>query len=81
MKLHDKARAILESKTFAHVGAVDADGRPHVTPVWVDTDKDTVWFNTARGRMKERLLTRGAPTAISAVNPENPTSTCRSEGG
>lgn len=72
MKLNDHAKAILESKTFAHVAAVDRGGHPHVTPVWVDTDKDTVWFNTARGRMKERLLQRGAPAAIAAVNPENP---------
>ena len=72
VKLSDRAREILRSKTFAHVGAVDSSGRPHVTPVWVDADKDRVWFNTARGRVKDRLLQLDAPAAVSAVNPDNP---------
>ena len=73
MKLSDRARAILRSKTFAHVAAIDAAGKPHVTPVWVDVDdKDTIWINTARGRVKDRLLRLDAPTALAAVDPENP---------
>jgi PPOX class probable F420-dependent enzyme len=72
VKLNDRARGILQSKTFAHVAAIDPAGRPHVTPVWVEADKDTVWINTARGRMKDRLLQIDAPAALAAVNPENP---------
>ena len=73
MELSHRARAILRSKTFAHVAAVDRSGRPHVTPVWVDVDdKDTIWINTARGRVKDRLLALDAPAALSAVDPENP---------
>jgi PPOX class probable F420-dependent enzyme len=73
VKLNDRAREILRSRTFAHVSAIDPAGRPHVTPVWVDVDdKDTVWINTARGRVKDRLLRPGAPAALSAVDPENP---------
>jgi PPOX class probable F420-dependent enzyme len=73
VKLSDRARAILRSKTFAHVAAVDGAGIPHVTPVWVDVDdKDTIWINTARGRVKDRLLRVGAPTALAATDPENP---------
>ncbi|HMF83888.1 MAG TPA: TIGR03618 family F420-dependent PPOX class oxidoreductase [Acidimicrobiia bacterium] len=73
MKLSDRAREILRSRTFAHVAAVDSSGRPHVTPVWVDVDdKDTVWINTARGRVKDRLLGLEASAALAAVDPENP---------
>jgi PPOX class probable F420-dependent enzyme len=72
VELNDRARAILQSNTFAHISAVDPAGRPHVTPVWVETDKDRVWINTARGRMKDRLLQLDAPVAIAAVDPENP---------
>ena len=44
-----------------------------MTPVWVDADeKGTVRINTARGRLKDRLLALDAPAAPSAVNPENP---------
>jgi PPOX class probable F420-dependent enzyme len=73
VKLPERAREILRSKTFAHIGAVDRGGRPHVTPVWVDVDdKDTVWINTARDRVKDRLLRVDAPATLSAVDPENP---------
>jgi PPOX class probable F420-dependent enzyme len=73
LELTDKAQAILRSKTFAHIAAVDHRGRPHVTPVWVDVDdKGTVWINTARGRVKDRLLSLGAPAALAATNPDNP---------
>lgn len=72
MKLNERARAILHSKTFAHVAAVDPARLPRVTPVWVEVEKDTVWFNTIRGRVKERLLPLHAPVALSAVDPENP---------
>ena len=72
-KLTDRAREILRSKTFAYVTATDPEGRPYVTPVWVDVDdKDTVWINTARGRVKDRLLGVDAPTALAAIDPENP---------
>lgn len=70
--LSDKAREILGSKTFAHIAVVDEDGRPHVTPVWVDLDGDRVVVNTAEGRVKDRLLQVGAPVAVSATGVENP---------
>lgn len=70
--LSEKAKEILKSKTFAHVAVVDGDGRPHVTPVWVDVDGERVVVNTAEGRVKDRLLPVGAPVALSATNVENP---------
>ena len=72
MKLSDRAKTILESKTFAHVAAVDGARRPPRTPVGVAVDKASERFNTARGRVKDRLLPLDAPVAISAVNPDNP---------
>lgn len=71
--LSEHATEILRSVTFAHLAAVDAAGRPHVTPVWVDVDADgRVFVNTAEGRVKDRLLPVGAPVALSAVDPANP---------
>jgi predicted pyridoxine 5'-phosphate oxidase superfamily flavin-nucleotide-binding protein len=73
MALTDKARTLFSQPVFAHVALVDTDGRPHVTPVWVDVDPDgSLWINTAEGRVKDRLLQVGAPYALSATDPENP---------
>ena len=34
------------------------DGRPQVTPVWVDFDGEHVIFNSAKGRQKDRNVRR-----------------------
>lgn len=69
--LDDTARSILSQPVFVHL-AVDAGGRPHVSPVWVALDGDRILVNTATGRVKERALTVGAPVALSATAPDNP---------
>lgn len=59
-------------KAFAHVATVGPDGRPQSTPVWIDYDGTHVRFNTARGRVKQRNLTRNPEVALSVVDPDNP---------
>ncbi|WP_424214417.1 TIGR03618 family F420-dependent PPOX class oxidoreductase [Streptomyces sp. BI20] len=54
------------------VATVDEEGAPHVTPMWVGTDGDTVWFNTAEGRIKERNLRRDPRVTLAHVAPDNP---------
>jgi len=68
----DKYRDLFEKKTFAHVATVGPDGRPQVTPVWVDFDGTHVRFNTARGRVKDRNLQRSPGVALSVQDPDNP---------
>jgi PPOX class probable F420-dependent enzyme len=71
--LDTEAVRILRSKTFASVALVDEEGRPHVSPVWIDVDGEgRLVVNTAEGRAKARLLQVGAPVRIAAADPENP---------
>lgn len=71
--LGGEALRILRSKTFANLALVQVDGRPHVSPVWIDVDTNgRVILNTAEGRTKARLLQVGAPVRIAAADPENP---------
>jgi PPOX class probable F420-dependent enzyme len=65
-------RDIFDKKAFAHLATVGSDGRPQVTPVWVDFDGTHVRFNTARGRVKERNLRRNPQVALAAQDPDNP---------
>ncbi|MBI4730087.1 MAG: TIGR03618 family F420-dependent PPOX class oxidoreductase [Acidobacteria bacterium] len=70
--LDEEAARILRSKSFAHL-ALDDEGSPHVSPVWVDVDDHgLVVVNTAEGRVKSRRLAVGSPVALSAADPENP---------
>ena len=63
--------ALLREKVLAHVATVMRDGSPQVTPVWVDTDGEAVLFNTAKGRLKYRNLSRDPRVAISIAAREN----------
>lgn len=59
-------------KAFASLATVMPDGSPQVTPVWVDFDGTHVRVNTARGRVKDRNMTRDAKVALAVLDPDNP---------
>ena len=61
-----------EKKAFAALGLVLKDGRPQVTPMWFDYDGTHFIFNTARGRVKDRVLKRRPQVAFSIQDPANP---------
>jgi PPOX class probable F420-dependent enzyme len=63
---------LLTKPTFAHLATVNADGSPHVTPVWVDFDGTNVIINTARGRVKAKNIARQPRVALAIGDPENP---------
>ncbi len=58
-----------EKRAFAHVALALADGTPHVSPIWFDWDGTHVVLNTARGRVKDRVMHRHPPVALSIVDP------------
>ncbi|WP_256298711.1 PPOX class F420-dependent oxidoreductase [Haloarchaeobius salinus] len=67
-------RDLFEKKTFAHFATLMPDGTPQVTPVWVDYDPEAnhVLVNTARGRRKERNVSRDAQVGIEMSDPGDP---------
>ena len=66
--LTDEDLALLSEPQLAHVATVEADGTPHVTPVWVETDGEHILFNTARGRQKSINIERNPVVAVSVVD-------------
>jgi PPOX class probable F420-dependent enzyme len=72
MALDETQRRFLEENPF--VGTVTTlreDGSPHSTVVWVDVEDGKVSFNTARGRAKERHLTRDPRASLLVVDPDD----------
>jgi PPOX class probable F420-dependent enzyme len=67
-KLTDNDVALLNETNLAHVATVDADGSPHVTPVWIDTDGEHILFNTAKGRVKYENMVRNPAVAVSIAD-------------
>ncbi len=74
--LSDKARALVERPIIANVATVDAAGHPQLTPVWIDLEGDEVVFNTARGRAKDRNLSRDPHVARSRSSTPTIPTTC-----
>jgi PPOX class probable F420-dependent enzyme len=70
--LSTKARALVERPIIASVATVDAEGRPQLTPVWIDHDGNDLVFNTAKGRAKYVNLERNPHVAVSVVDPDDP---------
>jgi PPOX class probable F420-dependent enzyme len=70
--LSAKAKALVDRPILANVATVDAEGRPQLTPVWIDRDGDDLIFNTAKGRAKEANLGRNPHAAVSVVDPDDP---------
>lgn len=53
--------------------ATNQKGRaPQLTPVWVDTDGETVIFNTAKGRVKHHNVLADPMVSMCVVDSSNP---------
>jgi PPOX class probable F420-dependent enzyme len=61
-----------EKKAFAYLALVKSDGTPQVTPIWFDFDGTYFIFNTARGRVKDKILSRHPMVAFAISDPANP---------
>ena len=61
-----------EKRAFAVLALVKQDGTPQVTPIWFDYDGAHFIFNTARGRVKDKILHRHPAVAFVISDPANP---------
>jgi PPOX class probable F420-dependent enzyme len=61
-----------QKKAFANLALVLSDGSPQVTPIWFDWDGAHVIINTARGRVKDKVLRKHPRVALDILDPENP---------
>ena len=61
-----------EKKAFAFLALVKQDGSPQVTPLWFDYDGKHFIINTARGRVKDKILHKHPCVALAIQDPANP---------
>jgi hypothetical protein len=60
-----------ERRAFADLALVLRDGTPQVTPVWFEWDGELIVINTARGRVKDKVLHRHPVVALLIADPAN----------
>jgi PPOX class probable F420-dependent enzyme len=63
---------LFKKKSFAHLATNMADGRPQVTPVWIDFDGRHLLVNSATARVKDQNMRRDNRVALSILDPDNP---------
>jgi PPOX class probable F420-dependent enzyme len=61
-----------EKKAFAALALTLADGSPQVTPIWFGWDGTHIILNTARGRVKDKVMRRSGKVALLIVDPSDP---------
>jgi PPOX class probable F420-dependent enzyme len=67
-----EVRRLLERPNYAHIATLLPDGAPHVVPVWMGLEGDTVAVLTGPGSRKARNIERDPRVAISLIDVENP---------
>lgn len=74
MQVPDKYQDLISRsiRAFAYLALVKKDGTPQVTPVWFDYDGANFVVNTARGRLKDKILRRHPNVALTIQDPRNP---------
>jgi PPOX class probable F420-dependent enzyme len=74
MKISEKYSDLIskEKKAFASLALVMRNGTPHVTPIWFDYDGTHIIINTARRRVKDKILKRHPVVALAIIDPDNP---------
>ncbi|MBN1438522.1 MAG: PPOX class F420-dependent oxidoreductase [Anaerolineales bacterium] len=61
-----------ERRAVACLALALSDGTPQATPVWFDWGGECIVINTARGRVKDRVLRRRPAVALLIIDPANP---------
>ncbi len=74
IQIPDKLKDLLswEKKAFAFLALVKSDGAPQVTPVWFDWDGTHIVINSARGRVKEKVMSKMSKVALAIPDPADP---------
>jgi len=72
MIFNEEAVEIIEGRNFAYLATSMPDGSPHVSPVWIDRDGETLLVNTVPGRIKQKNIARDPRVAISMTQEKNP---------
>jgi PPOX class probable F420-dependent enzyme len=70
--LSDAQSALFLDSNLGVLATQYADGTPHVTPLWVDWDGESVLINTALGRVKERHMRANPRVTVLVVDKGNP---------
>ncbi|MFJ3214600.1 PPOX class F420-dependent oxidoreductase [Kitasatospora sp. NPDC086801] len=71
-QLSDRAKALIDGKSFAVVSTIQPDGSPQSSVVWVERDGEDILFSTVQGRRKHLNLLKDPRISLVVNPPESP---------
>jgi PPOX class probable F420-dependent enzyme len=71
-QLPEGIKALIRGANFRHLGTLMRDGAPHLDPVWIDLEGETVLVCSGAGSLKAKNTKRDARVGLSVVEMENP---------
>ncbi|MFI6446338.1 PPOX class F420-dependent oxidoreductase [Kitasatospora sp. NPDC050543] len=71
-QLSDRAKALIDGKSFAVVATVQPDGSPQASVVWVKRDGDDILFSTVEGRRKHLNMVKDPRVSLVVNPPDSP---------
>ncbi len=72
MDLPEGLLALLHQPSSCYLATVMADGAPHLTQTWVDTDGRHILINSVQGFQKIKNIARDPRVAVTVSDPGNP---------
>jgi PPOX class probable F420-dependent enzyme len=72
MDLPDGLLTLLRQPSQCFLATSMADGSPHLTQTWVDTDGEHILINSALGFQKIKNLELDPRVAVNILDPDNP---------
>jgi PPOX class probable F420-dependent enzyme len=71
MSTEEVRQFLLEKARTGKLATVRDDGRPHIAPIWIDLDGDTIVFTTGHDSIKAATIRRDSRVAI-CVDDDRP---------
>ena len=71
-QLSEEIKALIRGANFGHLATLMRDGAPHVDPVWIDLEGETIIVCSGTGSLKARNTKRDARVGLSVVPMDNP---------
>ena len=73
MDLPEDLLALLHRPSTCYLATAMADGAPHLTQTWVDTDGRHILINSVQGFQKMKNIARDPRVAVTIADPDRPT--------
>ena len=71
-QLSDEIRALVRGANFGNLATLMRDGAPHIDPVWIDLEGDTIPVCSGADSIKARNTKRDPRVGLSVIAMDNP---------